>query len=94
MLIRCRGYNSGIKEYLEEGNKAGRELSRDELDHRMIIDGDLDLTHLVYHGISDKGQDRYLSFTLSFAEDEIPEQTLRDITLEFKRFMMNAYYED
>ncbi|MNZ13254.1 hypothetical protein D3C78_301470 [compost metagenome] len=94
MLIRCRGYNSGIKQYLEEGNKAGRELSRDELDHRMIIDGDLDLTQLVYQGIPDKGQDRYLTFTLSFAEDEIPEQTLRDITQEFKHFMMNAYHGD
>lgn len=94
MLIRCKGYNTGVKEYLEEGIKVGREYSRDELDHRMILDGDLDLTQLVYEGIPDKGQDRYLSFTLSFAEDEVPVNTLRDITREFKHFMMNAYHED
>ncbi|MCY1264134.1 Large polyvalent protein-associated domain 7 [compost metagenome] len=94
MLIRVRGYNSGIKEYLEEGNKAGRELTRDELDHRMIIDGDLDLTDLVYQSIPDKGQERYMTVTLSFAEDEIPKQTLHDITSEFKAFMMSAYHED
>lgn len=94
MLIRCRGYNSGIKEYLEEGNKAGREYSRDELDRRLIIDGDLDLTQTVYQSIPDKGQERYVTFTLSFAEEQIPDQTLRDIALEFKSFMMSAYHDD
>ncbi|ECS8865351.1 relaxase, partial [Salmonella enterica] len=55
MLIRCRGFNSGVKEYLEEGQKSGRELSRDELDERVILDGNLDLTELIYKSIPDKG---------------------------------------
>ncbi|OFC63206.1 hypothetical protein BBW68_06300 [Candidatus Erwinia dacicola] len=66
MLIRCKGYNSGVKEYLEEGQKSGREFTRDELDERIILDGNLDLTEMIYKSIPDKGQDRYLTFTLSF----------------------------
>ena len=94
MLIRVSGYNTGAQEYLEEGNKAGREFSRDELDERVILDGDLDLTRMVYESIEDKGQNRYLSFTLAFREDEVSYDTLQEITQEFKQFMMYAYKED
>ncbi|MEX0446549.1 LPD7 domain-containing protein [Xenorhabdus sp. SGI246] len=94
MLIRCRGYNSGVKEYLEEGQKAGREFSRDELDERVILDGNLDLTEMVYKSIPDKGQDRYLTFTLSFKEDLVDEEMLSSITQEFKSFLMKAYSPD
>ena len=94
VLIRVRGYNAGVQEYLEKGTKSGREFTRDELDHRVIIDGDLDLTRLVYESIEDKGQDRYLSFTLAFREDDISNETLTAITQEFKQFMMYAYREE
>ncbi|HAO2949949.1 TPA: molybdopterin-guanine dinucleotide biosynthesis protein MobB [Escherichia coli] len=94
MLIRVSGYNNGGKEYLEEGRKNGRELSRDELDERVILDGDLGLTQMVYQQIPDKGQERYATFTLSFREDEIPNETLLEITKEFKQFLMYAYEED
>jgi hypothetical protein len=94
MLIRCRGYNNGVKEYLEEGVKSGRDHSRDELDERIILDGDLALTKMVYQSIPDKGQDRYLSFTLSFREDHISEHVLKNISDDFKSFMMSAYRKD
>ena len=94
MLIRASGYNTGAQEYLEEGNKSGREFTRDELDHRMVIAGDLDLTRSIYESIPDRGQDRYLTFTLSFHEDIIPEATLHAVTNEFKQFLMYAYKED
>ena len=94
MLIRVRGYNAGAQEYLEKGTKSRRQFTRDELDHRVIIDGDLDLTRLVYESIEDKGQDRYLSFTLAFREDDISNETLAAITQEFKQFMMYAYREE
>ncbi|ERT14914.1 LPD7 domain-containing protein [Photorhabdus temperata] len=94
MLIRCRGYNSGVKEYLEKGQKSGREFSRDELDERVILDGNLDLIEMVYKSIPDKGQDRYLTFTLSFKEDHIDEEQLFAITQEFKSFIMKSYSED
>ena len=91
MLIRCKGYNSGVKEYLEEGQKSGREFTRDELDERIILDGNLDLTEMIYKSISDKGQDRYLTFTLSFKEEQIDEGKLSEITQEFKSFLMKSY---
>ncbi|ENU8987609.1 LPD7 domain-containing protein [Salmonella enterica] len=94
MLIRCRGFNSGVKEYLEEGQKSGRELSRDELDERVILDGNLDLTELIYKSIPDKGQDRYLTFTLAFKEDEVEHDKLIAVTQEFKSFLMTAYESD
>lgn len=94
MLIRVKGYNTGAKEYLEEGTKAGRDYTRDELDQRVILDGDLDITKMVYDSIPDKGQDRYLSFTMAFREDDVSVDTLNAVTQEFKSFMMYAYRED
>ncbi|MBE5254656.1 LPD7 domain-containing protein [Mixta mediterraneensis] len=94
MLIRVSGYNAGVKEYLEEGVKNGRDYSRDELDERVILDGDLNLTDRIYKSIPDRGQNRYTTFTLSFREDEIPNHVLQSITKEFRDFMMYAYEED
>lgn len=91
MLIRPGGYNTGAQEYLEQGNKSGREFTRDELDHRMIIDGQLSLTRAIYESIPDHGQDRYLTFVLSFKEDKVPPELLKAITAEFKQFLMHAY---
>jgi len=94
MLIRCKGYNTGAKEYLEEGKKEGREFSRNELDERVILDGDLDLTKMVYESIPDNGQNRYLSFTMAFREDNVSHETLTAVTAEFKQFLMYAYKDD
>ncbi|ENE6639002.1 hypothetical protein ABNR98_004411, partial [Salmonella enterica] len=94
MLIRCQAHNDGAQEYLESGQKNGRDLHRDELDHRMILDGDLDLTRAIYQSIPDHGQDRYLSFTLSFKEDSLSEYTLKNISDDFKNYLMAAYEKD
>ena len=93
MLIRASGYNTGAQEYLEQGNKSGREFTRDELDHRLILDGQLSVTRAIYESIPDHGQDRYLTFTMSFKEDEVSPETLKAVTAEFKRFLMHAYKE-
>jgi hypothetical protein len=94
MLIRCKGYNSGVKEYLEEGIKNGRDFTREELDERIILDGDLNVTEAIYKSIEDKGQERYLTFTLSFKEDEVSLSDLQNITQDFKSHMMGAYRPD
>jgi hypothetical protein len=94
MLIRVSGYNAGIQQYLEEGTKAGREYTRDELDKRVILDGDLDLTRMIYESSPDKGQNRYTTFTLAFGEDHIDSEVLHNITQEFKQFAMYAYQDD
>ncbi|QZN96693.1 relaxase [Symbiopectobacterium purcellii] len=94
MITRYGGGNDGIAEYLESGRKAEREYTRDELDHRLILDGDLQTTNKVIHSIEDKGQERYLHITLSFKESEISDETLKAVTQEYKTLFMNAYHED
>lgn len=94
MLARISGGNDGIGYYLEHGNKQGREYTRDELDNRLILDGDLALTEAVIKSIPDNGQERYLHISLSFYESEISEQTLKDVVQDYKSLLMNAYHED
>ncbi|MDF4825590.1 relaxase, partial [Vibrio parahaemolyticus] len=93
MLIRVGGGKGGIKEYLEEGIKNGRDYSRDELDERVILDGDLSLTNDIIQSMETEGE-KYLHITLSFKEDHIDNATLHAITQEFKAFAMTAYQED
>ncbi|MEX3845580.1 LPD7 domain-containing protein [Paraburkholderia sp. BR10882] len=90
MLIRIKGHVAGVKEYLETGQKQGRELGRDELDERVILAGDLDLANHIIEAMESDGE-RYLTITLPFREDEVDERMLRDITADFERFMFAAY---
>lgn len=72
MLIRVSGRHDGVKQYLKEGRKVGRELERNELDERVVLAGDLDLTDAVIQSIdAAPNVDRYLSITLSFKEDHV-----------------------
>ncbi|WP_216826945.1 hypothetical protein [Klebsiella variicola] len=94
MIVRFGGGNSGIAEYLEKGRKADRDYSREEMDHRLILSGDLSLTDTIIDSIENKGQERYLHITLSFHETEISRETLQAVTDEYKSLLMNAYHDD
>jgi hypothetical protein len=93
MLIRISGGESGIKDYLEGGQKQGRDYSRDELDERVILDGDLKLTDTLINKMANAG-DKYLHITLAFKEDEISRDTLQAITQDFKAFAFTAFQDD
>lgn len=93
MLIRAKGGHSGIKEYLEEGVKNGRDYTRDELDYRVMLSGDLQLTNNIIQQMETDGQ-RYLHITLSFKEDAVSQQQLHTITEEFRQFVFHAYDDD
>ncbi|MFM0088839.1 relaxase [Paraburkholderia sediminicola] len=93
MLIRVRGYHDGIKDYLEKGQKKGREMERDEMDERVILAGDLDLTNDIIQSI-DTDAERYLNVTLSFKEDEVDRELLGEIVREFEAFAFAAYRRD
>lgn len=93
MLIRVRGGESGIREYLEEGRKDGRDFGRAELDERVILAGDLKLTDAIINSMDKQGE-RYLHITLAFKEDEISREQLQVITDEFQQFAMTAYAAD
>lgn len=90
MLIRVGGGNAGIKEYLEKGHKQGREHSRDELDERVILAGDLDFTDQLINDMTTNGE-RYLHITLAFKEDEISRETMMNIVRDFQEFAFAAY---
>ena len=93
MIVRFSGGSSGIGEYLLQGRKAGREETREQLDERMVLDGDLGITDRIIKGMQTEGE-RYLHITLSFAEDRIPRETLQAINEEFKDFLMAAHQAD
>ncbi|HHF6641893.1 TPA: LPD7 domain-containing protein [Haemophilus influenzae] len=94
MIVEIGGGNSGIAEYLEKGLKQGRIFSRDKLDHRVVLDGDLELTNKIINSIEDNGQERYLHITLSFREDDISNDLLQSVTAEYKSLLMSAYNDD
>jgi hypothetical protein len=93
MLNRIGGGTERIKEYLETGRKQGREQSRDEIDTRIILSGDLDFTDEIIKGMNSEGE-RYLHITLAFKEDVIERKTLEAITEEFRAFAFAAYEPD
>lgn len=90
-IVRINGANKGICDYLRYGKKQGRNLSRNELDLRVALDGNLELTEQIIDSIKDADQDRYLHITISFRESEIPIETLEDITRDYKELLMHAY---
>lgn len=93
MLIRVRGYNAGAKEYLENGQKQDRSLHRDELDDRLILSGDLDITKMIYESINSDA-DRYYSVVIAFKENHVSEETLYGVAEDFKKFMSAAFKDD
>lgn len=94
MIIRYGGGNAGIKEYLEQGRKVDRHFSRDELDKRIPIEGDLVVSQAVIDSIPDKGQERYLHITMSFNEPDITEDKIKEVFQQYKAELMHAYGED
>lgn len=91
MLIRAGSGSSGIKEYLEEGQKKDRFFSRDELDERLILKGNLDQTNDIINAIPDDGTSRYFHYTLAFQEHHISPETLQNIADDFEQFIKTAY---
>lgn len=94
MLARVRGYNNGFANYLRTGQKNGNHLHRDDLDKRIILSGDLDITDAIVSAMPDKGDDRYLHIALPFKEDYIPDDVIKEVLDEFKKILMHAYNEE
>lgn len=68
MLIRVRGGSSGVFRYLRDGKKSGRHYSRNELDERVVLSGNMGLAESVVNAMRNQGQ-KYLHITLAFKED-------------------------
>lgn len=90
MLIRVGGGKGGIKEYLKHAIKQGRSMGRDQLDERVVLAGDLDLTHAVIENMTSTGE-KYLHVTLACKEDFIHRSTLDVLVKGFEEFALCAY---
>lgn len=93
MLIRINGGSGGIKEYLENGQKQDRFYSRDELDERVILDGNLELTNNIIESMN-VNRDKYFHITLAFKEDYLNPDTLTNINQEFKEYFLAGYSDN
>lgn len=93
MLIRVRGGNGGVFDYLRDGKKSGRNHTRAELDKRVVLAGNMGPSESIVNAMGNRGE-KYLHITLAFKEDELPLDTLRAITDDFQQFCMTAFRLD
>ena len=84
---------AGISDYLQNGKKQGRELHRDEIDQRIVLEGDLSICERI---IDSRETDSTTNdhITLSIKEKNISPETMRAIVADFKKFIGSAYTED
>ncbi len=90
MLIRINGGQFGIREYLETGHKRGRDASREQLDDRIPLRGDIDLLDTCIRRMNGTS-DNYLHITIAFKEDHLDEPIYREILERFELFAFAAY---
>ena len=96
MLIRISGGHAGLSTYLKHGQKQDRAQTRDQLDERLILSGDLDIFENLVQNVptQSKTAERYNHITLSFKEHFVPKKVMQDILEEFKTFISAAYQSD
>lgn len=94
-LIRIGGGSSGagLQHYLETGEKLGREHTRDELDKRIVLEGDLDETARIIDGMhmATPEAERFIHLTFAFKEDNISPEMYAAINADIKDFLLGAY---
>jgi len=93
MIIEVGGGKGGFKEYLETGQKKGRELHRDQLDQRIPLAGNLDVFELATLAHAGTGQ-TYDHLTLSFSENNISDELLETAVREFRDHALAAWHEE
>lgn len=99
MLIRLTQNSEGIEHYFATGKKVGRNFTRDELDQRVILWGNLDafscaVAYTTQHKKNWNAQ--YWHITASFAAEnnDLDNETLTEITLDLLRYYFPAYNPD
>lgn len=92
MIIEIGGGKGGLKEYLENGQKKGRELHRDQLDQRIPLFGDLNVFDLATNIHGGDGV-KYDHITLSFSEHHVTDEMLQVAVDEFRDHALSAWPE-
>ena len=92
MIVAIGGGTGGFKNYLETGQKNGRELHRDALDQRLPLYGDLNVFELATSSQAGEGQ-KYDHITLAFSENHVPDEMLEIAVKEFRDHALAAWPE-
>lgn len=92
MIVEVGGGKGGLKEYLETGQKKGRDLHRDQLDQRIPLAGDLDVFEFAT-SIHGGGGHKYDHITLSFSENYVSDEMLQVAVDEFREHALAAWPE-
>jgi hypothetical protein len=93
-LIRSTGGVSGVTEYLETGNKAGRTQHRDELDKRTYLGGDIEeIRQCEIEGVEREAAESYkhITYGLHPLEQEVPIEIMQAIAREIVEFATPGY---
>ncbi|MCD6257966.1 MAG: hypothetical protein J7J31_00020 [Helicobacteraceae bacterium] len=91
-IVRVQGGKDGVAEYLRDGIKKDRLFSRDQMDKRLTLAGDLDVTDEIIKSLDFK--ENYHHVTISFKEDFVSEEDLQKAVAEFEKFLKAAYKDE
>jgi len=95
LIIRPGGGSRGIEDYLVSGVKSGRTHTRDQLDKRVPLSGDLSvIRHVLGSFDVEHKTEKYMTFVLSFKEAHVDLSVLSEIDRAFKDYLMTAYGDD
>lgn len=96
MFVKYGAGKSGIVEYLKLGVSKDRDFSRDEMDYRQIIDGNIEeLDYILTSFYKPKTTgDNYKHFVITFDDENTINDDLINITQEFKKFATAGYKKD
>lgn len=90
MVVRPNSASKGIKKYLQTAVKAGRKESRNQLDERVVLRGDLYRLDTIINTTEGNG-DKYAHVTLGFAERDMSSDRMREIGERYLELLMCAY---
>lgn len=96
MFVKYSKGTFGIVEYLKFGVAKDRDFSRDEMDYRNTLHGnieELDIILKTYNKPKAKG-DNYKHFVITFENENALKEDLINITNEFKKFAKAGYKDD
>lgn len=92
MIIEVSSGKCGLANYLEHGQKQGRDFHRDEIDQRVPLYGELKYWEAEVEKLDATGN-QYDHFTMSFSEDYVSDEILQKAVEEFREHLFAAWPE-
>lgn len=96
MFVKYSKGTYGVVDYLKLGVSKDRDFSRDEMDIRQVLHGNIEELDIIlnkYNKPYAKG-DNYKHFVITFEDINTLNSDIKNITNEFKEFSMSGYKDD